>query len=404
MECKKMIDLLKNMNDNIENKDIIEHFPTVVKDLKFLIEEYPIFLNNLSAGDRIANNFYLEFNRISYLCKIIKYYMDKKWNKEFSYEVKDTFFFNSTGGYNTLEKKVIFSVLGISLNADRTSDIIKTISHEFRHQLQHKFLYEEDIENILTYPEYFITITKNRLPREIKTIVDKNNYEVENTYYEDNYKNIYMEVDANYYGLYVCRSFLIDLYLKYPNKTKELEKEVSYLQEKLIIESKKTERELLKEKRLDNLYIKEIMTLEPITSKVLINDKEEDALLYIDKTINEKNLIEEDYKVLKLIRKDNRPKNYIEIISDKNNYIKNANNSNKIENIYKHIIKSDPILILSEYIVNNNIKGIEEFLDNHPTFINEYKDRVEDTIELLGADEKIIKILTISKNKQKSML
>ena len=401
---KQIEERLKTMFLSLKDKNIIEYFPTILSDLEYIIKDYPKEMEALSDDDRINYLKYIEYYKIYYLSELMKKYMEMTWNKEFSYEVLDSFFFNSSSGYNIKEDRVLISTYGIILNSSNTIDSIRSISHEFRHQLQYKFLKEKELSNILDYPPYFINIIKNMLPKEIKTIVSEEGYVIDKPYYYDNYKRIYTEVDANFYAMKVVEEFLLDIYEKYPNKNKELSERVNILEKEIFIEAKNTKEGLNNEGRIDEIYLNEIYTFDPIKSKVIFDSKEEDSLLFINKTINKEDNIEEKYPVLQLIRKNNNPKNYIEIMNDKNNYLRNNINKRKIELIYKYIVKSDPILIISEYIVNNNIKGIELFLKDHQTFIKEYEDEIKSTIKLLGADEKIIKILTISKNKQKSML
>lgn len=395
---------LEEMSNSLKEKDIIYDLPSIVKDLEFIIFDYPNEINNLTEDERINNIHNIEYHKINYLLELIRKYMKLTWSKEFKYEIVDGYLFNSSGGYNQKEDIVTVSIFGMILNTENTTDQIKTIAHEFRHQLQYKFLKEKELSSILDYPPYFINIIKNMLPKEIKTIVSEEGYVIDKPYYYDNYKRIYTEVDANFYAMKVVEEFLLDIYEKYPNKNKELSERVNILEKEILIEAKNTKEGLNNEGRIDEIYLNEIYTFDPINSKVIFDNKEEDSLLFINKTINKEDNIEEKYPVLQLIRKNNNPKNYIEIMNDKNNYLRNNINKRKIDLIYKYIVKSDPILIISEYIVNNNIKGIELFLEDHPTFIKEYKDEIKSTIELLGADEKIIKILTISKNKQKSML
>ena len=96
---------------------------------------------------------------------------------------------------------------------------------------------------------------------------------------------MYTEVDANNYAIETTQNFLIDLYSKYPHKNKKLEKKVIALQAELLKQCQVIKKEFKDEKRLEPKYLKEIYLKSPITSNVLVDGKETDSLLYIDRTI-----------------------------------------------------------------------------------------------------------------------
>ncbi|MBQ9019679.1 MAG: hypothetical protein IJ097_05155 [Bacilli bacterium] len=385
---------LKKMSELIKDKNIIDYFPTIINDLEFIIQEYPIELNNLTEEERTDNVYEIEYYKITYLAELIKKYMELTWKKDFSYEIVDGYLFNSTAGYNQRDDIVTISIFGMILNSETNADMIKSLAHEYRHQLQYHFLKEKEFKDILNYPPYFITIIKNLLPKEIKTVINEEGYVIDKPYYYNNYKRIYMEVDANYYGVEVSKSFLSDLYNKYPDKSEKLNSRVKLLEKELALESDLTIEGLEKEKRIDTIYLEETRLKKPITSTVLVDDNEEDSLIYIDKCIKEEPFIEERFPVISILKKDNRFKNYAEIIIDKYKNINKYKDKDRIEEIYSHIIKTDPMLIISKYILEKDIDSIKEFIRIHPTFINEYQDDLNKLFNILIIDQSIINLLT----------
>jgi hypothetical protein len=392
---------LEKMSLSLKDKNIIEYFPTILNDLEFIIKTYNTEITGLTEEERINNIYDIEYFKIDYLAELLKKYMELTWNKEFSYEIVDGYLFNSTAGYNQKEDIVTISIFGMLLNSDNTSDSIKSIIHEYRHQLQYHFLHEKDFKGVLDYPPYFITIAKNMLPKEILTVVDEEGYVIDKPYYNDNYKRLYMEVDANKYGLDVSRTLLSDLYSRYPDKNKKLEDKVKSLEEELILESNITEEGLKEEKRIDDIYLDELYTSKPITSSILVDGKELDSLLFIDKCLKDNPIIKEKYEVIGILMHEYGYKNYWDLILDKYKNIDEFKSKELIDEIYRNIFKTDPILIITQLILQKDLKGLRDFIKQHPTFPTEYEEEIGyiintntldyDTLSLLSKDCGIIK-------------
>ena len=392
---------IKEMSTSLKDKDIVEYFPTILNNLEFIIETYNTEITGLSEEDRINNIYNIEYQKIDYLAELIKKYMELTWQKEFRYEIIPGYLFNSTAGYNQRDDIVTISIFGMILNSTNTIDSIRSIAHEFRHQLQYRFLHEKDFESILTYPPYFITIMKNALPKEIKKIIDEEGYVIGKPYYQDNYKRIYTEVDANLYGVELATTFLKDLYNKYPNKIKNLEKQLNKIQKEIEKEKIETVEGLKNEKRIDDIYVEEIRTNKPITSTVIVDGEEKDALLYTDKCIKEEPLIDERFEVLKLLTRNNVFKNYYQLIIDKYRNREEYGNVDKVNELYENIVRSDPILTISKYILNKDKESIKNFLKVHPTFIDEYKDELDELLSTLTVDNQIVNLFEKEENIQK---
>lgn len=385
---------LSNMSNNLKGKNIIRSFPTIVEDLQYIIDTYDIEIEG--TDEERTNNIYdIERNRIDYLAELIRQYMTMKWHKEFKYEIVEGYLFNSTAGYNQRDDIVTISVFGMLVNSDSVADYIKSIAHEFRHQLQYHFLHEEDIEGMLDYPPYFITIAKNMIPKDIEVIQNENGEVIEKPYYNKNYKSLYTEVDANMYGLDVINNMLLDIYSRYPNKNKELANKVNKLQATLYMQGLKTKEGLESENRIDSLYVNEIYTPTPITSRVELEDSFADTLIHTDKVIKDNPIIKEEYQVFGVLMHDYGFKGYWDIVLDKYKAIEKTHQKEKVEKIYANIIKSDPMLTITKYVEEKDIKKIKKFVEDHPTFIYEYKEYLDTLFNRLVAPIEIINLLTV---------
>lgn len=388
MSPKKIEEKLQKMNDSLKERDIINDFPSILDDLEYIIKDYDEEVSKLTNDQRINHIYDIEYKKIDYLAELIRRYMEITWKKEFSYEIVEGYLFSSTAGYNQERDIVTISIFGILVNSLNLADSIKTIGHEFRHQQQFHFLHEKEFKDLLDYPPYFITIAKNLIPKEINVIKNEEGCIIDKPYYTDNYKRLYMEVDANTYGLELSRNLLTDLYEMYPDKNKELEKRVRKLQNILFQESKLVEENFKEENRTDQTLVDEIYTSKPITSTVIVDNTRKDSLIYIDKLIKEHPEIKERFEVLNILTTDYDQKYYWSIILDKYKKIQDFGHRNQICEIYDNIVKTDPLLLITKYMTEQNNKALYEFIREHPTFTEEYKDEINEIINsyMLGFD------------------
>ena len=398
MNPEELENKLQKMNESLQYKSIVYDFPSILEDIEYMLKTHEENLSSLTDEQRIDHLYDIEYQKIDYLAELIKRYMQITWKKEFSYEIVEGYLFNSTAGYNQKDDIVTVSVFGILNNSFNLADTIKSITHEYRHQLQYHFLHEKEFKDIIDYPPYFITIAKNMLPKEIITEVDEEGYVVAKPYYHDNYKRLYMEIDANMYGLEVSRKILKDLYELYPYKSEELEDKVNELQNILIEQSNVVEDNLKYEKRVSQPYLDEIYTTKPITSRVLVEDIEKDSLLFTDTCIKEHPEIKEKYEVLNILMHDYGFMNYWNIILEKYRQIEKFGNKDKIEEIYKYIIKSDPYLLITKYLTEKDKNKLKKFLNAHPTFIDDYKEDIKEIINLLVLDSDTLNLISKEEN------
>ena len=359
-------------NNNLRNKNIIEYLPTILEDLEYLIFDYPKLIEKINRIEYYEfNNSKLQARRISYLATLISKYMSLKWKKKFEYKLDKESISKSTGSYKYKNDYIVFETLSMLLYDINISDDIKVLFHEFRHTLQYSFLKENELEKVMNYPSNFITIIKNMVP----VILEKNKLDDSlDGFYMNNYKRLYLELDAENYALEETKNFLVELYSLYPNKNRKLENKVIKVQSKInkeMIKCEKTKNMI--EIYEDNIYAKEAITTKEITSKLKYQNEKKDSLIFIDELF--KNNIDKlrYFKVLGIYLTDGRLKSYNEIMEDKERLLEKYDND-KVNEVYNYIIKSNPSLLLSKYITEKDEKSISFFLENHPTYINKYKE------------------------------
>lgn len=401
MSPKRLEHLLQHMSESLKEKDIIKDFPSIIDDLEYIVRAYKLKIKGLTDEQRINNVYNIEQHRIEFLAELMKKYMILKQNNNFSYEMdegridlgKEKFIITS-GGYIQEEDTVVLSVLGMLLNAKNTADVLKRITHEYCHQNFFHFMHENSIEGILKYPPYFIIVAKNYIPKPLHAIFDENDKFIRNQYYDNNHSRMYTEVDANVCAIETVKKFLLELYDLYPNKNKKLESKVSKLQQELINESEIVEEELKKDQEIEPKYLCEIYLKKPISSTLLVDGEEKDALLYTDKTLKNNPILKGKYEVLNILMNDYEFKSYHELIFDKYNAISKYGNKEKISAIYDNIINTDPMVLITKLVIEKDINGINKFLSNHPTFKDEYKEEIDKLFSTQVTDSMIINLLS----------
>lgn len=399
---KKIIEkLLKRMSESIKNKDIINDFPSILKDLELLINIFNKKIEGVTVNQRVCPIYNIEYYKTDFLAELMKKYMELTWKQKFSYEIKEQVAEISSGAYDEIFDIAYVSALGLLLNGKNIAGILKSVTHEYRHQHLFHFMHEDSIEEIIKYPSYYITMAKNYIPKQLNNIYNEEGRFVDNPYYKSNHRRIYTEVDADNYGLNTIKRFLIDIYKQYPNKSKKLEERVNRVQQELIKQLEIVEEELKQEKRLESIYLDEIYLKTPITSKVLVEGQETDSLLYTDKCLKDNPILKDKYEVLNILMDEYTFKDYHKLLFDKYNNISKYGNESKINNIYDNIINNDPMILITKLVEEENIQEIIKFLDNHPTFKEEYKTEIDELFSKQVSNIHIINILSEIDNPQR---
>ena len=391
---KTIINKLKRMAKNLKANDIVEYFPTIVDDLNYLADFRVLEMHNLTREQQIENIYEIEYHKIDYLATLIKKYMELEFHKELSYKIEDGYLFNAAAGYDQKRDIVVLSIFGLINNSINLADNIRTIAHEFRHQLQYRFLHEKDIEGLLDYPDYFIKIAKSIVPKELYVERNEEGNIINKPYYHTNYKRLYSEVDADNYGVELNDFLLSNLYNMYPTKDPILETKIRALQIKLSIGSNHVREKLKEENKIGHEYRREIYLKVPIVSKVEVDGEEKDSLLVVDKCIKNNPSIKTQYEVFSLLMDDYKFKDYYEIMLDHFKAIDRYGEKRKLDSIYSNIIYTDPMLIITSYIIEKDINNIKKFLKEHPTFTTEYEEEINDFLSENVVGIEIINLLS----------
>lgn len=400
MSIKRLEGLLKHMSESLKDKNIIKDLPIIIDDLEYIIRIYKLRIKGLTEEQRIEHIYDLSKYKMEFLAELMKKYMELILDTKLKYKVSEEVLFQlAVGGYDPNEDIVVISAIGSILNSDNTSDSLKSIIHEFRHMHFYHFLHESKIEDILKYPPNYIIIAKDYIPKEIpKTRNEKT--EGRPNYFE-NYNSVFMEVDASNYALETVRTFLLDLYERYPYKNKHLENKITNLQNILIEESKVVEEHYKKEGRAYKKYVKELSGESPITSTAIVDDENKDLLLVTDKYIKNNPIFKDKYEILNILMNDYTFKDYHELIIDKYNAIDKYGNKEKINAIYDNIINTDPMLLITKLVEEKDINGIKNFINSHPTFIDEYKEEINELLNNAVPGIEILNLLVSEKNNVK---
>ena len=395
---KKIINKLKRMSKKLKENDIVEYFPTIVDDLSYLADFRVLEMHNLTKEQQVENSYEIEYHRIDYLATLIKKYLELEFHKELSYEIEDGYLFNAAGAYSQKEDKVILSAFGLLNYSINLADDIRVITHEFRHQLLYRFLHEKDIKGILDYPDYFIKIAKNLIPKEICVEKNEEGHIINKPYYNHNYKRLYSEVDANYYGVELNDFLLSNLRNMYQIEDPELDAKIRTLQIKLSTGSAIVRDRLNEEHRIDHEIKREVYKKISITSKVIVDGEEKDSLLFVDKCIKNNPNIRDKYEVFGILMNDYTFKDCYEIMLDKYSAIDRYGQGQKLESIYNNIINSDPMCIITSHLMRKDIKGIKKFLKEHPTFTTEYQEEINELLSTMVADIETLNLLSKPEN------
>ncbi len=335
------------MNDlslaDIQRKinEIISRFNLNNYDLAYLEDNMPFIVYLGKEYDKRIGSFSLSneerLNVIKYYELFSNYllrYMSKKYHKGFSFDILSEKFDSSC--YVASENKIYLSrnIVG----KQKFEMIMFTIFHEFRHKKQRDDE-TSSINNIMEIDPAAVIMLK-----EESTLIDAD-------LYKNNHNCFIAEHDANLFSLSECKSYI---------DTKSLEQQLSGIEEK-------------------NDFIGNIMQGGDL-STFEYSDKQKLPIIY-----------EQDYRVKKIIEgknvsqnsllsliygPDGKPKTYEELLEDKKKLIARFKNSHGISNrkssttnydiqsyksaaqhieeIYKLIIASDPILTLQENFYKYN--------------------------------------------------
>lgn len=345
MNWDEMLRRMQEINLTINNGCDLQYLE---ENLKFVFEVgkfYNNYCGSLSVSKEIANQIRQSYQFFS---RYLIVYMAKKYDKHLGYQLESdapvSHFFNNT---INLSKKMI--------GTTDFEHIMFTIFHEFRHKMQY-----DDINNMHTDINSILSIDPSTV-----VLLKEKATQIDSQLYNSNHDCFIMEHDANLFALSECDLFI---------DKKRLEQDYSELGE-------------------TNNYINAIITGTDLSSEEF-HDKQHLPIVY-----------EQDYRYKKFIlgklvpsnsmlsliyNPNGTPKTYEEIQEEKKKLIekykgqvvdRKTSTTNyeqwfnpkraeeHIEEIFKLIIASDPILTVQEYLHKFNT------IDNK-LIAKQYSDRV----------------------------
>lgn len=243
----------------------------------------------------------------------------------------------------------------------------KTVIHEQRHSQQFQAFQTENIKDILGYDPNSILIAKEYL-----LILNKGQ-----KFYQRNHDNSIMERDADLYS----KTIISELINKYFPEQRD-----SFLtMEKMQARKFVNPFEKLENGILDGYYISD-------------EGQQLDRAIEIDKTFKATITpqVLQQFPILNLVYKDGKLKSYAEIIADKNKFLQETRDNQKqreqIEELYKVIINSDPMLYLEDMLSKKEIssdKIINLFIE-HKDLYKLYQNEIIEIFERKGKDIEVL--------------
>ena len=372
---------LEIINRNVEsNNYFLEDYPKFLDDLEYILIQLSNDYKQLSIGIQFQNSDIISELVTSFYTKLITKYMKVFQGMDIQIKTDNTAtMFGGLGGYLEEDDCIYISELFSSFRIPT----LQTICHEIGHKRQKNIGCIKSFDELLKYPHYMIILLKERLSEKLLERSDHN-------FYKKNYNLMYHEQEANTYSLEVIKNLLVNTYknyLEYAKKnnikvSKDLLNQLRKIQKKINDELLET-KEKFKQKGQFNIdLINEFSGYNSINSKVMLNGKEVDRLILYDKCIKKNPNLQQEYPILQLLFKDDKPKSYQEIVIDLQKWLKlYPNEQNKIKRIYYSIIKSDPMLYISHLVQSGNISLLRNFITNHETVLEEYNDEISKIIK-----------------------
>lgn len=373
---EKIYNKLKIVNENVKNSNyFLENYPQFLDDLEYMLSQLSIDIKQLSALEKYDNSSEIKEYGINYYRNLVRLYMNFFYHLDIKIQYDDLPI-NAEYVWNEdcMHVGWVLKILNI--------EGLQAICHEVGHKRLKDFSKIESFNDLIKYPPYMIFLLKERLSEEILTCDDED-------FYDNNYNLLYYEQEANVYSFEFLNNLLSVTYEKYQSFAKENNITVS---EKFLNQLKRLqklisdglidiEKKYIKRCQLSHNLINEFSQDNPINSSIILNGERVDRLILYDKCIKDNPNLQEQYPILKLLFKGDKPKNYNEILLDMGKYLQYYPESkDKIVKIYNSVIKSDPILYISILVANNNASLLENFLDNHKNIFIAYRDEINQII------------------------
>ena len=378
-----MLEKINNRLDsaiaNLDIESFDELFPLILNDLEYILVELSLDEEKLSPGDIYRNGVSIASKTQEYLAKLSTMYFKLLHNIDI--EIINSNDYNLSiggGGYNFDDGKIYYTYIGAMLSKNSDLSFLHTCLHEGRHKMQHEAYKTEDI---LSFSPCFLRLLKEHL---LENSLQENNRK----FYLDNYHKLFTENDAELFASYELENFipkLMDYYLKKSNKKEsDIDDELMYKISKL---NHLFNENLKKEKfNIDDEVASQIYDSPIIKGKFKIKDEEKEKIIMMDKYIKSHPELQEKYPILRLLFNKDRPKTHKETIADlmRLKEGKSYEFKEKIDALYDEIIVTDPILLLNEMLLNEDVQSIEIFMNMYKELTIEYQEEIKELNEQYG--------------------
>lgn len=350
---EKIIKRFKIDKQRIEKGELKDTFPIMIEDLSYLYGEFENDWASLSPQEQVEYGYEINSSIIEYWIELLKIYIKETYRRKIKISFDEILSIGGCAAYDEEKDLILISVIGLMIQQRNMMSFIQPILHEFRHQLQHEFYKEKEIEKILLYPSYFLLIEKHYVYRKNR-MTDQE--------YLENYTNYYPEVDAEEFSVNELSKIIPTLYQKYLQEggSNKLDEKVYEIQKVIEEEQEEIKDYLRILKRIDTKISKELYDLNDIHSTFILEGNEVDSLSVINQYMNLSPRLQKEYPILRLLWNEDKPKTYQEIMEDRNLLLESIPDKSisvlgrettthqQIKYFYKTIIKSDKAIQLEE--------------------------------------------------------
>lgn len=365
--------------NNLDNENFEELFPMILDDLKYILSDFRGERDKLSAKEQFEQGTSLKSKINVYFGKLAKLYF--KMMYEMNINIVNSSDYNlamAGGGYNSNDDKIYYSDFGALLASTSDLSFLHTCLHEGRHKMQHDTYKSEDL---ISFPPYMLRLLKENL-------LDNSLLANNRKFYSDNYFILFTENDAEIFARREVNSFirnLMNLYLKSSNKKEnDIDDNLMFK----ISDINQLFNSILKKEEfnIDAEVESQIYDSKLIIGDFIIDEQSVSRMIATDKFIKANPELQEQYPILKLLFNGKTPKSYDEIMADLTAFKENKTieEQNLIDDIYKEIIISDPILLLSDILAKGDINYFNRILETYPMIFNEYPEEIRTLNEKYG--------------------
>lgn len=410
-----MVNIMKNRKipiaqqaiDNVESEDFVQRIPIVLEEMyinlfttKYMGRKEPIV--KYPEAHEVYEDLMVRF------CSgIVKQYYKYVHGVDLKFEPSDENQLQyATCAYNPNTDTILYNPTIFELTHVKHASYLVSLLHEARHKVQYDAFKTGDISKILEYDPTMILQAKEYAFEQ---------YQIANgniSFGFDNYPLLFTELDAESNALETIGK-IVDKFLElYENYCKEnkifydptLKYKFGHLIRLLATEFSINYHKDIHRGLIQPVYMSELKCTSTWVSKYDLYCDKVDRLVELDKFMRENPELREKYPIFDLIiNSDYSRKSYRQIIRERDILLERKGEAykDKIMQLYRVIIFSDPIYCLNFLVDSNRLSSVEYLVTHHERILTEYKDEVE-AIVYRTKDENIKKFLERAMAKAKA--